>query len=344
MISLCKGGAKNLHFRVLLVVALVGATASLVACSQRSDSVTLYASIDRDVAEPLLQAIDPSLRVVYDTEANKTAGLVNRLMAEKSRPQADVFWNGEIVRTIALADAGVLTPTEVSGGGSPTRWDDPNGRWFALGGRLRVLVVGSSPSGEISSAASIDDLASERFRNRAAIANPRFGTTSTHFSALLAVWGESRFRKWLRDLRANGVAMLPGNAQVRDAVAAGEFDLGLTDSDDVVGGLRQGLEIRMIVPDQESDLGALMIPNTVGRISGRPDTESARALVQSLLSADTEKALALSRSAQIPLRHSVEPPSLVPPLSSLKLLSVDYVEVARYLPRMLEILDEEWPR
>jgi ABC-type Fe3+ transport system substrate-binding protein len=138
--------------------------------------------------------------------------------------------------------------------------------------------------------------------------------------------------------------MLPGNAQVRDAVAAGEFDLGLTDSDDVVGGLRQGLEIRMIVPDQESDLGALMIPNTVGRVAGRPDTESARALVQSLLSADTEKALALSRSAQIPLRHSVEPPSLVPPLSSLKLLSVDYVQVARYLPRMLEILDEEWPR
>ena len=37
-------------------------------------------------------------------------GLVNRLIAEKARPQADVFWNNEIIRTVQLKKMGVLAP------------------------------------------------------------------------------------------------------------------------------------------------------------------------------------------------------------------------------------------
>ena len=35
------------------------------------------------------------VRAVYDSEAVKTVGLVNRLIAEKANPQCDLFWNNE---------------------------------------------------------------------------------------------------------------------------------------------------------------------------------------------------------------------------------------------------------
>ena len=46
---------------------------------------------------------------VYDVEAAKTTGLVNRLIAEKDRPQADVFWSGEFAQTIKLKEEGVVS-------------------------------------------------------------------------------------------------------------------------------------------------------------------------------------------------------------------------------------------
>ncbi len=46
----------------------------------------------------------------YDVEASKTTGLVNKLIAEKENPIADVFWNGEFSQTIRLKEEGILQP------------------------------------------------------------------------------------------------------------------------------------------------------------------------------------------------------------------------------------------
>ncbi len=45
------------------------------------------------------------VKAVYDSEAVKTVGLANRLLAERSHPQCDVFWGNEEMRTRQLAAA-----------------------------------------------------------------------------------------------------------------------------------------------------------------------------------------------------------------------------------------------
>lgn len=58
-------------------------------------TVTVYVSTDRVFSEPVLRAYETrsgvTLNAVYDTEETKSTGLANRLLAEKARPQADVF-------------------------------------------------------------------------------------------------------------------------------------------------------------------------------------------------------------------------------------------------------------
>lgn len=83
-----------------------------MGCGGRKNEVVIYTSLDQVFSEPILQAFEKNtgikVKISYDVEATKTTGLVNRLIAEKDNPQADVFWNSEIARTILLKNEGIL--------------------------------------------------------------------------------------------------------------------------------------------------------------------------------------------------------------------------------------------
>lgn len=323
---------------------------SLVACGSSERSVTVYVSHDRNLSEPVLQAFEQKtgIRVdaVYDTEANKTTGLVNRLLAEQSQPQADVFWNNEVGRTLQLKERGVLVASStVQPDPVSAPYTDKDQVWFGFAGRGRVLVVNAEQVAEAEQPQGLGDLSDPRWRGRAAIANPHFGTTGTHFAALYAQWGEARFRAWLRVLRANKVAMLPGNAQVRDKVASGEYAFGLTDTDDVNGAFLDGKPVRLVIPDQRPNgLGVFVIPNTVAQVNAAPHPVQAQQLLEYLLSPEVETQLAAGRGAQIPLRSKVPGPTLFPPMEQLRLMPVDYAQIATAFEPMLRVFQEEWPR
>src|SRR5687768_12344158 len=108
--------------------------------------VVLYTAVDEPVARPIVRNFEllTGLKVILrtDTEATKTAGLSERLLAEKDRPQADVWWSNEIFHTIRLADAGVLAPYASAAHASiPTLFKDPRQRWAGTALRARVIAV-----------------------------------------------------------------------------------------------------------------------------------------------------------------------------------------------------------
>src|SRR5215218_286720 len=111
--------------------------------NSRAREVTVYVSTDRVFSEPVLRAYEQRTGVrvnaVYDTEETKSTGLANKLLAEKNRPQADVFWSNEPVRTLALKKNGVLAPyRSPSAEGIPAAFKDPEGYWTGFSARSRV--------------------------------------------------------------------------------------------------------------------------------------------------------------------------------------------------------------
>jgi iron(III) transport system substrate-binding protein len=66
-------------------------------------------------------------------------------------------------------------------------------------------------------------------------------------------------------------------------------------------------------------------------IKNGPHPETGRTLIDYLLSRETEKKLAFSDAAQIPLHPGVETPADVRRLESLKIMKVDYAQVAAKL-------------
>ena len=61
--------------------------------------VVVYVAHDQIYSEPILKQFEAETgikaKIAFDTEASKTTGLVQRLIAEAANPRADVFWNNE---------------------------------------------------------------------------------------------------------------------------------------------------------------------------------------------------------------------------------------------------------
>ncbi len=89
------------YFYAILLAILI--LCPIVSCNRAGvKEVVVYTSVDQIFSEPILTDFEREtgirVRAVYDVEASKTTGLVNRLLAEKDRPKADVFWNSEMRR------------------------------------------------------------------------------------------------------------------------------------------------------------------------------------------------------------------------------------------------------
>jgi iron(III) transport system substrate-binding protein len=111
-----------------------------------------------------------------------------------------------------------------------------------------------------------------------ALANPQFGTTGTHFLALRQHWGEAAWENWCRALAANKPLVVDGNSVVVKFVAQGEAWVGLTDSDDIADGQREGLPVAALPLTEEM----LLIPNTVGVVRNSPHSEAGERLFEYL--------------------------------------------------------------
>ncbi|RMF65289.1 MAG: extracellular solute-binding protein [Calditrichaeota bacterium] len=316
----------------------------LSACSKPQNEVVVYVSEDQVFSEPILQDFENAtgikVKAVYDTEEAKSTGAMNRLIAEKYNPQADVYWANEPIRAEILKQKGISAPyASPNAEDIPPVFKDPDGYWTGFSARARVLVVNRRVSEKPHSILAYVD---PRWKGRAVIANPLFGTTTSEIAALFTLWGDKQARAFMEKMKTNDVVLSTNNGESADFVAAGQVDFSLVDSDDGVNRIRQGHPIEMIYPDQgEGEIGCMIVPNAAVLIRGAPHPENARKLIDFLLSKETERKLAFADCAQIPLHPGVETPPEVRPLEKIKIMQVDYAQVASKLLEIQPYL-KEW--
>ncbi|MBI1303231.1 MAG: extracellular solute-binding protein [Phycisphaera sp.] len=289
-----------------------GAAGTLFGCRPREESarasggspdgarVVAYVSVDDVVARSALAACTAATGIeidaVFDTEATKTTGLERRILAERTRPRADLFWSSEGFSVERLRREGALQPfSQALRASWPARHADLDGHWLAFSARARVVAF--APDRGTTPIASWTDLAKPALargsRAAVAIADPRFGSTRGHLAALEWAWRDARGRgvavptlvEWLDGLRTNGVLVLTGgNAATVEAVATGEVAYGLTDTDDVFAAQERGLAVSLCVPrtlpEGVEGGGTMIFPNTVALVGPSEGREAARAAAE----------------------------------------------------------------
>jgi len=264
--------------------------------------VVAYCAQDQIYAESIFRDFEKQtgikVRAVYDSEAVKTVGLANRLLAERSHPQCDVFWGNEEMRTRQMAAQDVFR--------------DTNG-WAAFGYRSRRVVINTNLVQFASAPHSLLELTNEQWRGKVALAYPQFGTTGTHFHALRQHWGAERWETWCDALAANKPLVVDGNSVVVKIVGKGEASIGLTDSDDITEGQNNGLPIAPLPMSEET----LLIPNTVAIIRNAPHSEPAEKLFEYLQRPEIADRLITAKALEGRSASTASTPTLKPDWTSL---------------------------
>jgi len=263
--------------------------------------VVIYAAQDQVYAEPILKDFEKQtgirVRALYDSEAVKTVGLANRLLAEQDHPRCDVFWGNEELRTRQLAARGVFRQT--------------NG-WAAFGYRSRriAMALGATNSPPLQ---SFLELTNQIHRGRVALAYPLFGTTATHLLALRQHWGESNWLAWCRALAANKPFIVDGNSVSAKFAVRGEALFALTDSDDIAAENRDGARLTALPLTVE----ALLIPNTVAVIRSCPHPGPAQRLFEFLQSPEVVARLVAAGALEGATVAEAKSPTLKPDWDAL---------------------------
>lgn len=338
---------------VIAALVLVGVWFSMLPRGGTDEQLlVVYCAHDQIFAEQILNDFSRQtgirIQTRYDTEATKSLGLINLIVQERQQPRCDVFWNNELLGMVELQQQGLLEAWQGSGWQRmPERFRDPDGYWVGFAARLRVSIFNTEQV-----AASEETLQSlfSLEPSRLAMAKPLFGTTLTHYTVLWHLWGGDRLKAWHQDLRLRGLREVDGNAAVKDIVARGTCDAGLTDTDDVFVAKDDGQPVDMLPvyvsaenvtserPSQKPDVrSTICIPNTVGIIKGTRHRAAAERLVDYLASAESERALAKSRSRQIPL-GPLEKSQIPEDVQRLADWAQDGVDLRSLLPARRECL------
>jgi len=253
-----------------------------------------------------------------------------------------VFWSGDPVRAAILKSNGVSTPYESPDAeGLPERFSGSDHHWTGFSARARILIYNTDLVPAEQKPASVMDLLDERFRDEVCIANPLFGTTSMHAAALFDVLGKEQAKAFFEGFIANGGRILSSNGEVRRRVAAGEFALGITDTDDFNVARIEGKPVAAVYPDADG-MGTLVIPNVAVLIANAPNADNGKRFIDYLLRPETEQRLAESEAAQMPVRSGVEIPEHVTSLERLTPMKVDYGKLAPILETLSRGYLKQW--
>lgn len=331
------------------------------------DEVILYTSADADVVTLVTEAFEKAtgihVRWVGDTEVTKTTGLVQRLLAEKETPRADVWWSSEPFGTIRLAREGLFDAYTSAAAeqslveGWPRALRGKDSTWYGFASRARVFVYNTDRVRPEDAPTTLAAFASPRFKDRLGIARPQFGTTRGHMGVIMQIQGEVGLRAWLTMLRDNGVRIYDSNSAVVRAVATGEVHVGLTDTDDVWSGQRQAFPVGLVYERNdiaanptasfapppatlEIGWGPLVLPNTVALVKGARHPEAAKRFIDFLLSEEVARLLAASDSHNIPVQPAVGADPAFAKYAIADPMGVDLEQAADRIDEAMKLCDE----
>jgi len=156
--------------------------------------------------------------------------LLARLQAEGDASPADVVVIQDAGAMGQAANAGYIVPFQdaVIDQRVPAQWRDPQGRWFGIARRARIVAYDTRrvrPE-EITDYA---DLASPRFHGQVCVQTSDAVYNLSLMSALIDRWGSERALAWARGIVANMARPPQGSDsdQIK-AVAAGQCQVAIT--------------------------------------------------------------------------------------------------------------------
>lgn len=213
--------------RAIIFGISAGAANYLSRSEAQTGVVNLYSARHYDTDNILYENFRRQTGLRINLVEAKAEELIARIKAEGANSPADVIITVDAGNLYRAQQEGILRPVQSSllERAIPSFLRDPQGHWFGLTKRARVIIYNKnkvSPS-ELS---TYEDLANPKWRGRLISRTSNHVYNQSLMGSIIAAVGRERAEQWARGIVANFARPPQGNdtAQIRD-VAAGVADL-----------------------------------------------------------------------------------------------------------------------
>lgn len=336
----------TLLFLIALFISACGGAATETVSEEQvmeaatSTEVSGEAEISGDLviysgrSEPLIQPVIDAFKAQYPNvnvllKAGSNSELANALIEEQANPQADLFITTELFTIQSLSQLGIFESyLPVGADQFPAGFVGVDNTWTGLTRRARVIMYNKDLVTENELPTSIFDLTDPKWQGQIAAAGSTNGSMQAQIAVLRELIGEEETEAWLNGLIANEVTFFGGHTDVRKAVGAGEFKLGLVNHYYYHLQLAEGSNIGVIYPDQgEGQIGLIANATSAAVVKGGKNLAAAQAFMDFLVSMEGQKLFA-EQNYEYPLLPDVALKEGVAPLEDFRLADVDMVEAS----------------
>ncbi len=317
------------------VVMLTGAVIGHPAPSAAADELNLYSSRHYQTDEALYEDFTKATGIKINRIEGKGDALLERIKAEGQNSPADVFLTVDAGQLWRADQAGLFQAVEsdVLEERIPENLRHPDGHWFGLSTRARVIVYNKEmvKPEEIS---TYEELADPKWKGKICIRSSSNIYNLSLLGSIIAAHGEKEAEEWAKGVVANFAREPQGGDtdQIR-AVASGECAVAVANT---------YYTVRLLTSEKEDNRAVaekigLIFPNQGGRgthvnISGAgvlknaPHPEAAIKFLEYLAS-DTAQRFFADGNNEYPVVETVEANSAVEALGEFE---VDTVNVSVY--------------
>lgn len=308
--------------------------------------LVIYSARTEPLIQPVLDAFaaqNPGVEIVLKT--GKNGELANALLEESANPQADLFITTELLTVQSLAGQGIFQGyRSPAAAGLPAEFIGPDDLWTGLTRRARVIMYNTDLVTAEEAPDSIFDLVDPKWKGQVAAADSTNGSMQAQVAAMRVMLGDEATLAWLEGLVANDVTFFGGHTDVRKAVGAGEFKLGLVNHYYYYLQLAEGSPVGIVFPDQaEDDIGLITNATAAAVIAGAANPGAAQALIDFLLSTEGQQMFA-EANYEYPLIAGASPHSDVLPLADSRLAEVDVAAAAADLDATFALIERSGMR
>ncbi len=309
-----------LRFPRAAVAALALGGLSVVAPSAfaQSQEVNLYTTREPGLIQPLMDDFTAETGIKVNALMVQQ-GLAERVEAEGENSPADVLMLVDYGGLIDLVDRGLTQPVEsgVLNAAVPANLRDPDGNWFTLSMRARVIYVSKERIPEPTM--TYEDLADPRWAGKICSISGQHPYNTSLFAAYMVKHGAEATEAFVAGLRAN-LARTPtgGDREGARDILAGICDVAIGNSYYVGlmrsgrGGAEQtawGEAIRVILPTFDDGLGSHVNVSGAAVARHAPNYDNAIRLMEYLVSPAAQKIY-----AQTNFEYPVTPGTPIDPI------------------------------
>ncbi|ADH86889.1 Fe(3+) ABC transporter substrate-binding protein [Desulfurivibrio alkaliphilus] len=327
---------------LLLVFTVAGAPAPVAAAGE----VNIYSARQEALIKPLLDRFTEQSGIKVNLVAGRPEALLQRLQSEGRNSPADLLLTVDAGNLNQAMVAGVFQPVEsaVLNEVIPVNLRDPEGHWFGLSQRARVIIYAKDrfdPAGITSYA----DLADPALGNKICIRSSANVYNQSLVASRIAHLGVEATEEWVRGLMAN-LARPPrgGDRDQIRAVAAGQCDLAVVNTY-YIGGMANGSEADqdavaatgLIWPDQEG-YGTHINVSGAGVAKYARNRDNAVKLLEFLVSEEAQSWYA-SANYEFPVRPGVELSDTLAAWGEFRADDLDLARLGEYNPEAVRLMD-----